>query len=368
MANNEELKRFLTLSKREKEALGHFCQGLTYKEIAKNMVVELGTVSSLMSRAYKKLGLFELSQVERVRHLAEVYCPLFNVELEAPEEHPEEIIDAETNEIVLIDEVIVMPLPAEEKILKADEKALVALRKESFKAEQRISKKKKSKGGGCRKFFGRLVALLVVIVIVAGAGVWYLWQNDALDLLPFDLSEFINIPQVAATDSPSSSSSNTAPTQKPASVQVNTPKPAPTSTPKPLITGPVYEVGEWHKEGDLWIRLFDYEIKGGEIYFTVEIWNKGSQDLLFQWSTYQNTFLIDNLGNHYDLDSKFDRKEDDELIPAGTKMILGADPYVEITTVFDTDYLYQSGVTDIYLTLEYLSRVEKATWHISIGK
>ena len=40
----------------------------------------------------------------------------------------------------------------------------------------------------------------------------------------------------------------------------------------------------------------------------------------------------------------------------------------DMSAVFDTDHLYKVGVTDIYFTILYISRVEKTTWHIEIGK
>jgi DNA-binding CsgD family transcriptional regulator len=368
MATKEEIVRFLSLSKREKEALGLFCEGLTYKEIAKKMVIEPGAVSAYMSRSYKKLGLFGLSQVERVRQLVEIYSPLFEAEIEAPDDEPEEVFDAESNELVLVDDIIEIPSPEEEKILQADEKAIVIFHQEPLTTKQKKRKKDKSRGGGCRRLIRRLFTFIFVLVVLAtlGGGGWYLWQNGDLDDLPCEIFGFtLPLPQCSSEVSPTPR-----PTQKPTTSSGGTttnPTPRPTNTPRPLVTGPLYEVGEWHKEGDLWIRVFEYRIESDRIRFVLEIWNKTGSEILFSWNPYSNTFLIDNNGQRYG--AEWETTNLNEQIAAGEKTLVVMNTNSMFTSSFIAeDFLYAANVTDVYYTIEYFSRIDRATWHVEIGK
>ena len=368
MATNEEIVRFLSLSKRENEALGLFCKGLTYKEIAKKMVIEPGAVSAYMSRSYKKLALFDLAQVERMRHLAEIYCPLFEAEIEPPEDEPEEVFDSESNELVLVDDIIEIPSPEEEKILQADEKALVVFRQEPLTTKQKKRDEVKPTGGGCRRLIARLFRFTFVLVLLAalGGGGWYLWQNGDLDDLPCEIFGVnLPLPQCSSEVSPTPR-----PTQKPDTDSGGTtsnPTPRPTNTPRPLVTGPLYEVGEWHKEGDLWIRVFEYRIERDRIRFVLEIWNKTGSEILFSWNPYNNTFLMDNNGQRYG--AEWETTNLNEQIAAGEKTMVLMDTASVFTSSFIAeDFLYAPNVTDVYYTIEYFSRIDRATWHVEIGK
>jgi len=132
------------------------------------------------------------------------------------------------------------------------------------------------------------------------------------------------------------------------------------------VSGQVYEVGEWHKEGDLWLRLNDYSIEADAVYFRLEAWNHSSQDILFHWGPLANISLRDNIGFRYQVDSSYDLYEFDERVPAGTRMFIYAQP-LPWTTGFDPEPLYRQNVTELFLTVEYFLRIEQATWRVQLG-
>ncbi|HRN51126.1 MAG TPA: hypothetical protein PK551_07405, partial [Anaerolineales bacterium] len=216
----------------------------------------------------------------------------------------------------------------------------------------------------------------ILILLVAGAAAF--WYFDGLAMVQGVLANALPTPTLEVASNPDlGSSGGQSPTQRPTSVPTKastatgiptqTTAPTPRSSPTPNY-GPVYELGEWHKEGDLWFRLFSYDVDWEGIYVLVEMWNKSSRTVYFHWETQQNTFLRDNQGNRYEVDSRFEFKQDDEIVPAGAKMFIGAAPYDDQwTNWFDPDSLFLPGVTDLYFTLEYFSTIEKATWHISVG-
>jgi DNA-binding CsgD family transcriptional regulator len=123
-----------------------------------------------------------------------------------------------------------------------------------------------------------------------------------------------------------------------------------------------YEIREWHKEDDVWIQLADYEVTNGLIRLDFEIWNKTDQDLYFSWSPEQNFSMVDNENNRYDVFEASTRE-----VTVGKDERLKFTGHGYSTVQFNDDPLYNSGVTDLYVTMEYLSKFDKATFHISVG-
>lgn len=370
-------ERFASLSPREREVLQLVCKHKSYQEVADQLFIEKTTIKTHMNNAYSKLGLKYLDRTERILRIHTVFCPMF-----WEEEEPE------IKDIVIIDsEADLPPLsPEEDEMLDQDELALVSYQ---FGDVAGGKKPKKPKRGGCRRFIGRL---FFILILLGGIGVygWYQWQNGNLDL-PFDLQGFIAEAAPPATAIPTNNqallaltdlvASVNAPSVSPTATRVptktptnslsptktpkpsNTPNPTPTSTPKSLITGPVYEIGEWHQEDGVAIRLLDYETDFSYIYFIVEFWNKSDQTLYFTWKPETHTFVIDNLGRRFTSLSGYDNNTE---VEAGERLILNN--FRGNIAQFDVDFIYDANVTDIYLLIEDLSRIEKVYFHIEIGK
>ena len=297
---------FSSLSSRQKEVLRLVCQGLEYKEIAQILVIGESTVKSHMRTIYEKLGLLDLKRDERVYQIRAVYCPFFNGT-------PQEDEDIEIIEVEPEPEAIT---PEENLMLIKDQNALLSLRNTYTPLSS--PPKKKSAGRrvlGCFSFF----ALLIILGLALFGG-YTLWQS-----LNQTGGGSISLPVFSAPSA--------------------------------------YEIGEWHKEGDIWIRLVDYKASGQSIRLNFEIWNQSDRDIFFSWSTHQNFSMIDNKKNHYEV---FKSNVWEESVKKGERLIL--DGYGHDTVSFSDDSLYESGVTDLYVTTEYLSVFDKVTFHIAVGK
>ena len=125
-------------------------------------------------------------------------------------------------------------------------------------------------------------------------------------------------------------------------------------------SGSAYEVGEWHKEDDLWFRVYEVEISD-PLYVYFEIWNKSTEDIFFTWTTQQNISLVDNTGTSYKITEAFKYKEENVNLPAGTRYDLKRVNYW-------ADPLYEANVTELLFSIEYFSRINKATWRIPVNK
>lgn len=125
-------------------------------------------------------------------------------------------------------------------------------------------------------------------------------------------------------------------------------------------SGSTYEVGEWHKEDDLWFRVYKVEISD-PLYIYFEIWNKSTDDIFFTWTTQQNISLVDNTGTSYVITEAFKYKEENVNLPAGTRYDLERVNYW-------SDPLYKENVTELLFSIEYFSRINKATWRIPVNK
>lgn len=369
--------RFASLSPREREVLQLVCEHKSYQDVADQLILGKTTIKTHMNNAYSKLGLKYLDRTERILRVHTVFCPMFS----------EEVVP-ETNDIMIIkSETDLPPLSQEEdEMLDQDEMALVSYQFSDLVKEEKI---KIPKDGGCSSIVGRLFFILIFVGGIGGTG-WYLWQNGNLDL-PFELPGFIASAAPPATAIPTNSQavlaltniveSGNTPSDSPTATQVptktptnspsptqtpkpsNTPNPTPTNTPESPITGPVYEIGEWHEEDGVAIRLLDYETDYSFIYFVVEFWNKSDQTLYFSWNPETHTFVIDNLGRRF---TAFSGYQNNTEVKAGERLILN-DLRGNMTT-FLVDFIYDTDVTDIYLLIEDLSRIEKVYFHIEIGK
>jgi len=73
--------------------------------------------------------------------------------------------------------------------------------------------------------------------------------------------------------------------------------------------------------------------------------------------------MVDNENNRYDVFETSTRE-----VTVGKDERLKFTGHGYSTVSFDDDPLYNSGVTDLYITMEYLSKFNKATFHILVGK
>ena len=85
--SQQELNNLAKLSKKEKEVLGFFCQGLEYEEIEKITKTPVPTLKSHMGRVYVKLELDQLTKTGRIAKVHQVYCPLLK-ELQGAQKTP----------------------------------------------------------------------------------------------------------------------------------------------------------------------------------------------------------------------------------------------------------------------------------------
>lgn len=325
---------FASLSPRQKEVLRLVCQGTEYKEIAELLIVSESTVKSHMRAVYDKLDLLHQSRDDRIYKIRSLYCPMFE---ETPEDVPEvaiEIIDPENEPEPIT--------PEEDELLMSDQSAMIALYQNNPSQTFPSERKGKKRRLGCIKFFG-----VLLILGLAAVGVIFSWEfiqeelGDILSFLP--TSEVAPaVPTVGFVTSVPN-----VPTDKPSS-----------SNP----SGKTYEIGEWHKEDGVWIRLADYEVSRDLIRLDFEIWNKTGKDIYFSWSPEQNFSMVDNKNNRYEVFTASTRKvtvaNDERLIFTG---------HGYSTVQFEDDPLYNPGVTDLFVTMEYLSEIDKATFHISVG-
>lgn len=304
MLKKNPQKRLESLSPRQREVLERFCQGMLYKDIAAHLVIEETTVKSHMNAIYKKLGLYHLTRDERVFQIRSVFCPLLD------EAEADEVLDYEIVEVEPDPEPVT---PEEDRMLIYDQEALLALRNPGAS----LSSPPKRKSLMKRLFI--TVFLLMVLGLAIFGGLTLLWQS-----------------------------------LKPAGAG---------GISLPFAAPPAYEIGEWHQEGDLWIRLADYEVTRGLIRLDFEVWNQSDRDLYFSWSAQGSFSMVDNKKNRYEV---FETNTYEETVEQGERLVF--DGYGYETVSFVDDPLYLPGVTDLYITMEYLSEFKKATFHIPVGK
>ena len=295
--NSKNSKKLLSkLAPQQLEVLKRVCKGYGYKAIAEELYISLSSVKTHMTAVYKKLELFHLSKDDRKFQLRLIYCPLLQG-IEETLSHEQPVLDSEPE----IEPAQITP--EEEEIIDGDEEAII------------IDTPKPKKGGkekmGTRK--GRKALRLVLVLIVAALIIFGGWQG---------LKLFSRTPIFSS--------------------------------------GSTYEVGEWHKEDDLWFRVYKVEISD-PLYIYFEIWNKSTDDIFFTWTTQQNISLVDNTGTSYVITEAFKYKEENVNLPAGTRFDLERVNYW-------ADPLYEANVTELLFSIEYFSRINKATWRIPVNK
>jgi len=327
-------KKLASLSPRQREVLQLLCQGKQYKEIAEALFIEESTVKAHMAGVYEKLGLIELKRDERIFQIKSIYCPLLK------EEKEPEIIDVPYEEI--IDE----PEPEEitpelDEMVSSDEKAIIKYEGENI-IMSTYPNEEKTKRSGIKKFF-RTVFVLIVLVMV-GFGGLYIWQNFFAK--PEETPEYMSQPEVIpeVISEPISEAISPGKTQK-----------------------EYYDVGEWVEQGDIWLRLRDYDISNtGIIEINIEVWNKSSKDLLFSYNPGINFKMTDNTGHVYDLWGPCDNSAlDNEVIDAQDVEKINFKA-TSSTVTYSDEAIFNSDVTDLYLAMDGFSVFKSVKFLIPI--
>jgi hypothetical protein len=237
--------------------------------------------------------------------------------------------------------------PEEEKIIDDDETALI-----TYSAPKKKGGKGKMKTGnkrGCTK-----IIIVMILGVLLTLGVIYGWQ--LLKDLPIAAAvmRLINPDALADGSSSSSSSAGSQPSTAETIIQ--------SILPKTHQSGDMYEMDEWVVQDDVWVRLSDYDVSANYIHVNFEVWNKTGQEIYFSWTPPQNFSMTDNKNTRYEImsTSTFQEKvKNDER-----QLITGQGG---TTIQFADDPIFDSGVTDLYVTMEYFSKIEKAVFHIAVG-
>ena len=302
-------KKIASLSPRQKEVLQLLCKGKKYKEIAEALFIEESTVKAHMAGVYEKLGLIELKRDERIFQIKSIYCPILQEEEEKPE-----IIDVPYEDI--LDE----PEPEEitpelDEMVSSDENAIIKFEGEKIPMAIRPNEGK-GKRSGVKRFF-RTVFVLIILVMV-GFGGLYIWQNffGGSEIMPQGISQ-------------------------------------PEANPQGIFQKEYYDVGEWVKEGDVWLRIKDYNIDNmGFIAIDIEVWNKSSKDLLFSYNPSISFMMTDNTGHIYEFSGpSASSAMDNEVIDAQDVENINFKATSETVAFYD-ETVFSSDVTDLYLTMD----------------
>ncbi len=312
MPKGNPYKKLASLSPRQKEVLQLLCQGKQYKEIAEALFIEESTVKAHMAGVYEKLGLIELKRDERIFQIKSIYCPLLKEEKES------EIIDVPYEDIVDASEPEEIT-PELDEMVSSDEKAII-----KYEGDNKIMSTKPNQGkgrlSGVKRFF-RTILVLIILVVVVGGGL-YIWQNF------FGGTEVI---------------------------------------PQGILQKDYYGVDEWVKQGNIWLRIKDYDIDTmGLIEIDMEIWNKSSNQLLFSYNPGISFTMTDNTGHSYKLYGPFETSGmDNKVIDAQDVRKINFRANASTVAFYD-EAVFSSDVTDLYLTMSEFAVFKNAKFVIPI--
>lgn len=362
--------RFQALSKREKEVLQLICQHNSYNQISEKLFISKKTVKSHMSHIYDKLDLDYLIRDERILQIHNIYCPLFSEEKQTKKQ-------SRNAQIIPIEaEPEPEPItPEEEAVIDEDEMALITYKPITITAGGKKNVDKPKKKRGCFKYI-----LGFILGVACTIGAWQGW------LYVKEIPVVVSIIEIINPDFIQEPEAETAKAAAPYTQPVTEPTAAPTakgaekaSEPEVQLqaavsqdtavidtennTDEICELNDWCKQDGVWLRMMDYKISESFIYLYFEIWNKTGQDIFFSWSSKENFSLVDNQGNRYK--TSFSQTEEEQL---SNNERLQLKSYGQRTLQYDSDPIYGEGVTDLYLTTEYFSRIDKAVFHIPVGK
>ena len=306
MAEKSPKERLATLTEREREVLQLVCKHYGYQEIADEFVLSVNTIKKHMFNVFNKLELHDHKDTERVLALHNIYCPLFS-----EEEKSEDVVE----KIEIIDPIPEPEslTPDEEEIIDSDEEEIITITPKPKNGGQEKMNPRKRRGGL------KLVLVLIVVALLAFGG-WQGWRWFSKNPI--------------------------------------------------FSSGSAYEVGEWHKEDDMWIRLRDYELTSYDydrMVLYLEIWNKSDQEIHFSWNTETNLELKDNIGTRYELTNRYIPGSDNETLLPQERSDLNPG-LAKATAEYLVSPMFENGVTELLFSVDYLSRFEKVTWRIPVNK
>ncbi len=322
--NSKNSKELLSkLSPRQLEVIIRVCKGYGYQAIAEELFFSKSAVKAHMTAVYKKLDLFHLSKDDRKFQLRLIYCPLLQeIEETLPQEQPTQESESEIEFVsITTDEEEIIDVPQETEPISQEEEEII-----DGDEEKTITYTPKPKNGGKEKMGtgnNRRGLKLVLVLIVAALLVFGGWQG---------WKWFSKVPIFSS--------------------------------------GSAYEVGEWHKEDDMWIRLREYELTNFDyekINIYVEIWNKSDQEVHFSWDTESNLELKDNIGTRYELTNRYIPGSDNETLLPQERSDLNPG-LAKATAEYFVSPMFENGVTELLFSIDYLSRFEKVTWRIPVNK
>jgi hypothetical protein len=359
VTDNDAHSKFDTLTNREKEVLNLVCEGLIYKEVGAELFIAEATVKSHMGNIYRKLSLDELPNTQRTGQLFKIYCQMLKERPPSSNNDEEEEEEPE-------------PVPPEvERMVEEDEKALVLRQSpQIIDVSPKPAPKRKSRGS-LWLFIGGIIVGIAILL-----GLLYVFREPIIALIaPGEptTQEVAQKPSNTQKSVPSSTPevnevlivvTATSPPSTNTPAPTNTsPPPTDTAVPTPFVPDNYYEIGEWYETDQVGIRLLESDIEYGMLYFIVEFWNKTDQTLYFSWTPSTQIFLIDNLGRRYN--TTWSVTENSEVAP-GDNIILNSRHGRAAS--FSDDFMYETDVTDMYLLMENISRVEEVYFHVEIGK
>ena len=379
MREKSSKDRFFTLTDREKEVLHLVCQHKSYQEIADQLFIGKTTVKKHMFNIYNKLELHDLKKNERILSIYNIFCPMFSevddteeIEIKDPIPEPEPFLPDEEEIIDVSPEpepispggkeiIVIFPepepiSPKEEEFIDGDEMALITYTPEPIKrGKKKMGTKKKR---GCARF---IITLILGALMVIGA--WYAWENylkgmpivqSIVQLINPDVVIESSSSAPSSSSSSSSSSSNSSSSDSESIIEKILPKTDPYAD--------AIDVGDWVKQDNVWVRLSDYEVTGTKVAVNIEVWNKTGREYFFSWNAEDNFSMVDNKNNKYDVAGGYLRKVN---IDIDQRMRI---PGHSIGTVdFDNDSIYNSGVTDLYVDMEYFATIDEAVFHIDLN-
>ena len=339
MTKQTPKEQLLKLTERELDVLRLYCQHKTQKEISKELWIKINTVKTHVSNICEKLEIETSDPGERKLVFFNTYCPLLS---ENKEDTPSSLNKKESKEPSIEDyEKEESNFQSEEKENeKQDAEAVSEEEQSNNGGNEKVRPKKKR---GCSKYISTLVLGALIII-----GIWFAWENFLKDIpIVQSVAHLINPDIVFEEDTSGSSKSESI---------------IESILPNIVKYADAYEMGDWVKQDDVWVRLYDYEVSRGTIKLNLEIWNKTGGDIYFSWAPEQNFSMTDNKKNHYQVSTSYTCEES---VENDERLNFTVDSFD--TVRFYDDPLYDSEVTDLYITMEYLSKIDKAVFHIDMG-
>jgi hypothetical protein len=388
MTEIDPATRFNSLNETEKKILQGFCNDLDYKDIGKEVFLAENTIKNYMGNIFEKLGVTHLEKRETIATIFTIYCPMLK------RNFLETVAGAGNNKNVIpelqqlkIEEETPEPI-SEELLLKVEEvENKLSLYEPTTIV---IPPKKKEPRGPNRNCFRFILWPVLIAVFAVGAflligdrintpnilGTLLARQDSSGDSLPIptDLPEEIMpsgtpvIIVVTATSPPASKTPVPSYTPVPANTQIPTNTTVPSPTPFPdTAPGSILELGEWWKKDGVWLRISEHEFGKDDprVYIKLEFWNQTENELLISWNTSLDFTMKDNTNHIYSLIDYF-ANDDNFLTVQGDTGLEIRNGFNSHALLYYDDYLYNSSVTELILTVHSFSRIEEAQFRIPI--